>query len=375
MTGATIMTLFGTRPEVIKLAPVAAALERQAGLRAVNVASSQHRDMIRPFADAFGLRIDCDLEVMRPGQTPSEVCARVLSALDPVLEAEAPDWLLVQGDTSTALAGALAAFHRGIPVGHVEAGLRTGNSQSPFPEEMNRRLITRLASLHFAATAHNVENLRAEGAADEDVVLTGNPVVDALQSILADGMPSPALEARLARLEGQRVIALTTHRRENFGEVMGGHLAALRRFVDKHREVALVFPVHPNPAVRKATSQVLEGAERIHCIDPLDYADFIHLLSRAWLIVSDSGGVQEEAPTLGKPLLVLRENTERPEAVECGVARLVGTSAQRLEDLLEEAWRDEAWFEHVARAENPFGTGDAGERIARAVAERLRGRP
>ncbi len=365
-----VLTLFGTRPEIIKLAPVVAALERRGDLATCNVASSQHRDLIRPFARTFGLRIDHDLGVMRPGQTPNQVVSRVLSSLEPVLRAESPALVLVQGDTSTALAGALAAFHRGIPVGHVEAGLRTGDPLSPFPEEMNRRLITRIASLHFAATRRNVEVLRNEGAPEEGILLTGNPVVDALHRILREPPPRDVLPL-LEELAGSRIIALTTHRRENFGDVMGGHLAALRRFVAKHEDVSLVFPVHPNPAVREVTQRTLAGAERVKLIDPLGYHEFIQLLAASWLIVSDSGGVQEEAPTLRKPLLVLRESTERPEAVECGVARMVGTDSQRLEDLLEEAERGSPWMSQVASVRNPFGQGDAGARIADAVARFL----
>jgi UDP-N-acetylglucosamine 2-epimerase (non-hydrolysing) len=367
----TVLTLFGTRPEVIKLAPVVAALERRPEVRTCNVASSQHADLIRPFAAAFDLHIHHDLGVMRPGQTPSEVCARVLAALDPLLEAERPDLVLVQGDTTTALAGALAAFHRGIPLGHVEAGLRTGNVASPFPEEMNRRLITRLSTLHFAATARNVETLLDEGVPAASVVLTGNPVVDALHAIRSRGSRSEELDELLESIGGLKPIVLTTHRRESFGEVMGGHLAALRRFVSKHEDVGLVFPVHPNPAVREAADRVLGGAERVWLVAPLGYADFIGLLSAAWLIVSDSGGVQEEAPTLHKPLIVLRENTERPESVDCGVARLVGTGSPALEALLDEAHDRPDWFERVARAENPFGKGDAGESIAAAAVAHL----
>jgi len=363
----TVLVLFGTRPEVIKLAPVARAIEGRAGIRALNVASSQHRDLIRPFARLLGLRIDRDLEVMQAGQTPSQVAARVLERLDPLLEAARPDALLVQGDTTTALAGALAAFHRQIPVGHVEAGLRTGDVSSPFPEEMNRRLITRIAHRHFAATEENVAALRAEGVETERIVHTGNPVVDSLNEIRARARPSAALAALLAGLADRRLIALTTHRRESFGDVMDGHLRVLADFVARHPEAALVFPVHPNPAVRDVTSRVLAGRENIHLIDPLDYADFIHLLSHAHLIVSDSGGVQEEAPSLGKPLLVLRENTERPEAVACGAARLVGRCPKRLDAVLEQAWGDSSWHEHVRKLENPFGRGDAGERIADAV--------
>ena len=369
----TILTLFGTRPEVIKLAPVIRALEaRPECWRTLNVSSSQHTDLLYPFAKGLAVRIDRDLAVMRPGQAPNEVLARVLAGLDPLLADEQPDLLLVQGDTTTALAGALAAFHRGIPVGHVEAGLRTGDDTSPFPEEMNRRLITRMARYHFAATQANVETLRAEGVPDDRIVLTGNPVVDSLHEILAGHKPSARLKEALAPLEGLRLIALTTHRRESFGGVMEGHLRVLRRFIERHEGLALVFPVHPNPAVLAAAEAALSGAPRVLRLDPLEYPDFIHLLSRAWLIVSDSGGVQEEAPTLGKPLLVLRENTERPEVLQCGVGRLVGNAPARLEALLEEALVDTDWFERVRTTPNPFGAGDSGARIASAIARLLK---
>lgn len=367
----TILTLFGTRPEVIKLAPVVHALEtRPKHWRTINVSSSQHTDLLYPFARRLAVRIDRDLAVMTPGQTPNEILARVLSGLDPLLAAERPDLVLVQGDTTTALAGAFAAFHRGIPVGHVEAGLRSGNATSPFPEEMNRRLVTRLARYHFAATRTNAETLMAEGVPEHWIVMTGNPVVDSLHAILKDHEPSARLNEELAPLKGLRLIALTTHRRESFGSTMEGFLAALRRFVERHDDLALVFPMHPNPAVRAAAEAALSGAPRVLRLDPLEYPDFIQLLSRAWLIVSDSGGIQEEAPTLGKPLLVLRENTERPEVLDCGVGRLVGNSPARLEALLEEALVDAAWFERARTAPNPFGAGDSGLRIASAI-ERL----
>ena len=337
----------------------------------LNVSSSQHTDLLYPFAERLAVRIDRDLAVMKPGQTPSEVLARVLTGLDPLFDTEPPDLLLIQGDTTTALAGALAAFHRGIPVGHVEAGLRSGDALSPFPEEMNRRLITRLARYHFAATRANVEALRAEGVPKDWIVMTGNPVVDSLNEIRKNHEPSARLVETLATLEGLRLIALTTHRRESFGGVMESHLRVLRRFVERHEDLALVFPVHPNPAVRAAAEAALFGAPRVLRLDPLEYPDFIHLLSRAWLIVSDSGGVQEEAPTLGKPLLVLRENTERPEVLHCGVGRLVGNSPARLESLLEEALTDAAWFERARTAPNPFGAGDSGARIVSAIEKLL----
>jgi UDP-N-acetylglucosamine 2-epimerase (non-hydrolysing) len=367
-----IVTLFGTRPEVIKLAPVIQALERHpAGFETVNVASGQHTDLLYPFAEAFGVHLHHDLKVMEPGQNPSGVCARVLTALDPLLLEVKPDLVLVQGDTTTAMAGAMAAFHRKVPVGHVEAGLRSGNLLSPFPEEMNRTLVTRLATFHFAATPQNRQTLLREGVADDRIWVTGNPVVDALHQILAAGRASAALRDVVGRTNGYRRLVLTTHRRESFGEVMTENLRVLRRFVEEHADVALVFPVHPNPVVRATTEATLVGHPRIHLTEPLGYEDFVHLLSHAWLVASDSGGVQEEAPTLGKPLLILRENTERPESVHCGVARLVGGDPRRLRTMLEEAYAGASWVEKAASVENPFGRGDAGPRIAEIIAREL----
>jgi UDP-N-acetylglucosamine 2-epimerase (non-hydrolysing) len=368
------MCLFGTRPEAIKLAPVLRALAaRSDRIATVHVASSQHVDLLRPFTRDLGIRVDHDLGVMEQGQTPAGVAARVLASLEPLIEAERPDLLLVQGDTTTAMAGALAAFFRGVPVGHVEAGLRTGDPASPFPEEMNRRVIGRVAALHFAATARNAEALRAEGVAPERIAVTGNPVVDALHATRAASPPSRGLERRLGASQGGRLVVLTTHRRESFGALMEANLRVLRGFVERHPDAWLAFPVHPNPRVREPTRAVLEGAPRVLLLEPLAYADFLYLLSRAWLVVSDSGGVQEEAPSLGKALLVLRENTERPEAIESGVARLVGGSPERLEALLEELARDDSWIRRVREIENPFGKGDAGERIAAAVERFLAG--
>ncbi len=371
----TILTLFGTRPEIIKLAPVIWAIERHSNKwRSVTVSSSQHTGLLRPFIREFGINIDHDLGVMTPGQTPNAVLARVVEAIEPLLFAERPDLLLVQGDTTTAIAGALAAFYARIPVVHIEAGLRTGDRYSPFPEEMNRRLITQLADLHCAATDKNVGILLAEGVQKKSIELTGNPVVDTLQHILAHASISSPLSKLLDSLSNKRLIVLTTHRRENFGQVMSSHLRALRRFVERHEEVELIFSVHPNPSVRAVVDAEFTGVGRIHCIEPLEYADFIHLLSKAWLIVSDSGGIQEEAPSLRKPLLILRDTTERPEVLECGVGKLVGHSGEHLEKLLEESMTDQTWFDVVNSVENPFGKGDAGERIASAIEKFLKTR-
>ncbi|HEY0546776.1 MAG TPA: UDP-N-acetylglucosamine 2-epimerase (non-hydrolyzing) [Pyrinomonadaceae bacterium] len=367
------LTLFGTRPEAIKLAPVIRGLEaHHDAFQTINVASGQHTDLLYPFVKLLGIRIDRDLHVMSPDQTPNQVCARVLEAMDVILEDEQPDLILVQGDTTTALAGALAGFHRKIAVGHVEAGLRSGNPRSPYPEEMNRRMITRLATYHFAATARNRLTLLAEGIEQKNIFVTGNPVVDSLKEIIKGAAPKhPALENLIEATRGLKRVVLTTHRRESFGELMTENLLTLRRFVETREDVALIFPVHPNPAVVTAARTALSSHPRIHLIEPLGYEDFIGLLSAAWLIVSDSGGVQEEAPTLGKPLLVLRENTERPEALESGVARLVGGSPLALASMLEEAYADESWAAEVLRVENPFGKGDSGERIAEIIAELL----
>jgi UDP-N-acetylglucosamine 2-epimerase (non-hydrolysing) len=368
----TVLTLFGTRPEVIKLAPVIKQLEIAGGrYRTVNVASGQHTSLLHPFVRLFGIRVDHDLQVMQPGQNPSGVCSRVLAALEPILAAERPDLLLVQGDTTTTLAGALAGFHRGIPVAHVEAGLRSGDRNSPFPEEMNRRLVTQLATLHFAATTRNRDILLREGIAPDSVHLTGNPVVDALETILSRAASDPTIDRALSATEGYRRVVLTTHRRESFGHYMTTSLQLLRRFIDAHEDVALLFPVHPNPVVVETTKRVLGEHPRIHLLEPLSYEAFIVLLSRAWLIVSDSGGVQEEAPTLGKPLIILRENTERPEAVESGIARLLGDRPEDLTNLLEEAIRPHSWAERIGKIANPFGSGDASARIAQIVGDHL----
>lgn len=369
-----VLTLFGTRPEVVKLAPVVRALETHpGGFRTVNVSSGQHADLVHPFAETLGLRVDEDLAVAREDQTPAAVLERVLAGLDPWIARERPEFVLVQGDTTTALAGALAGFYRHVPVGHVEAGLRSGNLKSPFPEEMNRRLITRIADLHFAATERNAETLRREGVPPERIARTGNPVVDSVQWALEGGRPTEALAALLQRAGSRRILVLTTHRRESFGSLMMQRLRALRGFVESHADVVLVFPVHPNPHVREQARSELADCDRIELVDPLGYFDFVHLLARAWLVVSDSGGVQEEAPTLGKPVIVIRENTERPEVLEAGVAKLAA-SVPALAALLEEAHSDPGWSRSVLAARNPFGEGNSGRQIADTLHRFLRSR-
>lgn len=303
-----IVTVFGTRPEMIKLAPVI----RQFDLyprrwQTVNISTGQHTELLAPFVKLFDIRIDHDLCVMRAGQPLSQLFARILNEIDPILEKEQPDLVLVQGDTTTAVATAVAAFHRKIPIGHVEAGLRTDDPLAPFPEETNRRLITRLANYHFAATKRNRQALLREGVSKGSIFLTGNPVVDALQQMGNAVHRSEPMQQLLAETSSYRRIALTTHRRESFGGILEGNLRVLRAFIDRHADTLLIFPVHPNPMVRETAQSLLGEHPRIRLIEPLGYPDFIGLLSESWLIVSDSGGVQEEAPSLGKPLLVLRK--------------------------------------------------------------------
>jgi UDP-N-acetylglucosamine 2-epimerase (non-hydrolysing) len=365
---ATVATLFGTRPEIIKVAPVVAELERRPRqFRTITICSGQQADLIEPLVEFFNLRIDHDLRVMRPGQPLNLLFARVLETLDPLLEKLRPQVLLVQGDTTTAAAGALAAFQRRIPVGHIEAGLRTGDPYSPFPEEMNRRLITKLAKWHFTGTANHTRTLLAEGVAPESIFQTGNPVVDALQLLGNGESRSERLNAVLKRTEGLKRIAVTTHRRENFAGKLEDNLRVLRRFVERHADTAIVFPMHPNPIVRENAYNVLTGHDRIVLTEPFDYPEFIALLKESWLIASDSGGVQEEAPSLGKPLLVMRESTERPEALETGFVKLAGTP-HLLAAMLNEAY--ESGTEAVP-TDNPFGDGRASQRMADVLADQF----
>lgn len=363
-----VMVIFGTRPECIKMAPVVHALRAHDALEPVVVNSSQHKDLLQPFLGTFDLSVDRDLDIMKASQTPSTVLAAALERLDAVLGEYQPDMVLVQGDTTTALAGALAAFHCRIPVGHVEAGLRTGNMLSPFPEEMNRKVIGTLASLHFAATQDNVDNLAAESVDDDRVVLCGNTVVDSVHYILDRHEPSPAIRRIVDGAAGRRLVLMTTHRRESFGTVMAENLEAIGRFLAANDDVEIVFPVHPNPNVREAVATHLHGGDRLHIIDPLGYGDFITLMRHSAFLVSDSGGVQEEAACLGKKLIVLRENTERPEVVRAGIAKLIGHDTALLESLLSTIHEDAAWDAATEANRDLYGDGTAGIRIADAVA-------
>lgn len=365
-----VLVLFGTRPEAIKLAPVIHEL-RKRFFQTIVVSSSQHKQLLKPFLESLEVEVDFDLSVMRKNQAPNEVCSRVMAKLDRILDSEQPDLILVQGDTTTTLAGALAGFNRRIPVGHVEAGLRSGNPMSPFPEEMNRRLVSQIASFHFAATEKNRRNLLAENVPSERIFVTGNPVVDSLKYMLKNLKVTPEITQLIKKTEGTKRLLLTTHRRESFGSAMTANMKVIRDFVDKRKNVSLIFPVHPNPNVKTIARDILGGHERIHLLGPLDYSDFLAIMKSAWLIVSDSGGVQEEAPSLGKPLLVLRENTERPEGIRSGVSKLIGNSPGSLKQFLEENYSVETWIKSVTEVANPFGDGRSAPRIVKIIEEKL----
>lgn len=359
-----VLTILGTRPEAIKLCPVIRRLAGQPSLFTVRTcATAQHRDLLAPALHLFGVQPDYDLNIMKPGQSLSSLTARLMERLDPVLAAEMPDIALVQGDTTTALCGALAAFYRKVQVGHVEAGLRTRDFGQPFPEEMNRVLAARLATLHFAATPQAAQNLRLEGVPDKSIHVTGNPVIDAvtytagqLQAGIAHAGPWPFLDER------RKLILVTAHRRENFGGGVRRICQALRLLAGLP-DVQIVFPVHPNPNVAAPVSRLLSNVANIHLIPPQDYVPFVDLMRRSSLLLTDSGGVQEEAPSLGKPVLVFREKTERPEAVEAGASTLVGTDPNRIAAEVTRLLDEDAPHEIT----NPYGDGHASHRIAAAI--------
>lgn len=367
------MVVLGTRPEAIKMAPLVARLAAEPDHFTLRVVvTAQHREMVDQALQVFGLVPDRDLNLMQPGQTLPDLTCRVLDAMTAVLQEERPDLVLVQGDTTTVLATALAAFYEQVPVGHVEAGLRTRNRYDPFPEEMNRRLTAPLASLHFAATSVARENLLREGIPAETIYVTGNPVIDALQSIaaqppppLAEMVPPTALD------ESQRLLLVTAHRRENWGEPLRHICQALRRLTETYPEVQVVYALHRNPRIREVAYEVLQGCARVHLIEPPDYAAFVHLMKRAYLILTDSGGLQEEAPALGVPVLVLRRTTERPEGIAAGTARLVGTDPEAIVAAARELLDQPAVYAAMARAVNPYGDGHAAERIVAAIAHFL----
>lgn len=363
-----VMTVFGTRPEAIKMCPLVLEMKKYPDLIEPLVAvTAQHREMLDQVLELFQIKPDYDLNIMTSGQTLYDVTTRALMGLKEVMEEAKPDIVLVHGDTTTTFAGALAAFYAQIPVGHVEAGLRTGNKYSPYPEEMNRKLTGAIADMHFAPTAISKQNLLKENVNPDNILVTGNTVIDALQATVQKNYVFEDAEFNKVFESGHRLILMTTHRRENLGEPMRHVYKALKSVLETHEDVEAIFPVHKNPKVREIVQQELGGLDRVHLIEPMDYEPFANLMAKVDIVLTDSGGIQEEAPALGKPVLVLRDTTERPEAVSAGTVLLVGTA---YEDVLRETNRlldDAAHYKKMAEAANPYGDGQACARIVNAV--------
>jgi UDP-N-acetylglucosamine 2-epimerase (non-hydrolysing) len=363
-----VLSVFGTRPEAIKMAPVVQALARHPGIESRVCVTAQHRQMLDQVLELFAITPDHDLNIMQERQTLSGVTASALLGVERVIQEEQPDWVLVQGDTTTVLAASLAAYYQRVKIGHVEAGLRTGNKFHPFPEEINRKLSDAMADLHFAPTETASRNLQAEGVSPRSIVVTGNTVVDALLSVVAQVRSSADRLWQTPDLAGKRIIAVTAHRRENFGEplqhICDALLEIARRYGDS---VHIVYPVHRNPNVQDVVYTRLGKVANITLTNPLDYRSMVALLDRSYLVLTDSGGLQEEAPSLGKPVLVLRETTERPEAVDAGTVRVVGTDTQRIVSETSALLDDPASYQSMARAINPYGDGKASDRIVEAI--------
>ncbi len=360
-----VLSVFGTRPEAVKMAPVVQQLARTPGVESLVCVTAQHREMLDQVLQLFHIQPDFDLNLMRPGQTLAQLSAAVFTHLDPVLAQVRPDWVLVQGDTTTVITTALAAYYRRIRVGHVEAGLRTFDKWQPFPEEVNRRVAGVVADLHFAPTPRARDNLLREGVPPELIHVTGNPVIDALHWAAAQPVP-PQVAEILARLEGRKLLLVTAHRRENFGQPLENICRALLQLAGRG-DVEIVYPVHLNPNVQEPVYRLLGDTPHITLLPPLDYLPLVHLMKAAYLVLTDSGGIQEEAPAFGKPVLVLREVTERPEGVEAGTLRLVGTETASIAAAAARLLEDESAYAEMAQAVNPFGDGHAAERIVAAL--------
>lgn len=361
-----VLSVFGTRPEAIKMAPLVKRLAQSPYLESLCCVTGQHREMLDSVMQTFGLKADYDLSIMQKNQTLSDITSRTIQGMDKVLDEAKPDLVLVHGDTSTTFAGALSAFYHKIPVGHVEAGLRTWDKYSPFPEEMNRTLTGDIAALHFAPTAANADNLRAEGIKG-DIFITGNTVIDAMKTTVRKDFCFSSEKLNLMNFEGKRVVTVTCHRRENYGQPMKDIMNAILELSEAYDDVEFIYPVHYSPAVRECVFGILSGTPHVHLIDPIDVGEMHNLMSRSYLIMTDSGGLQEEAPALGKPVLVLRRETERPEAVRAGTVRLAGVEKGNILRLAKDLLDHPDSYEKMAHAVNPYGDGNACERITQAI--------
>ena len=362
-----VMLVFGTRPEAIKMCPLVNELKKREGLQTVVCVTGQHRQMLDMVLEAFDVTPDYDLSIMKDKQTLFDVTTNILNRIKEVLEKEKPDVVLVHGDTSTTFVTALACFYLQIPVGHVEAGLRTYNIYSPYPEEFNRQAVSIISKFNFAPTELSKQNLLKEGKNPDSIYVTGNTAIDALKTTVRENYTHPELEWA----NGSCLIMITAHRRENLGEPMRHMFKAIRRVMDEHSDVKAIYPIHMNPVVREIANEYLGDDDRIHIIEPLDVLDFHNFLSRSYLILTDSGGIQEEAPSLGKPVLVMRDTTERPEGIAAGTLKLVGTEEETIYKEFSRLLSDKDEYEAMSKASNPYGDGHACERIADILGERL----
>ena len=365
------MTVFGTRPEGIKMAPIVKELEKRDNIESVICITAQHREMLDQVLNLFNIEADYDLNIFKPGQSLTEITTRALEGLEEVIKKEEPDLLLVQGDTTTVFAGALAAFYQKVKIGHVEAGLRSGNLYSPYPEEANRKLTGIMTNFHFAPTEESRNNLLREGYPSEKIFITGNTVIDALQYAIKEDYSFDLPLLNELDYENKRIILLTSHRRENIGKPMENIFSAVNKIVNEYEDVELVFPIHLNPKVREIAYDKFKDNPKVHIIEPLDYEPFTNLMAKSHLIVTDSGGLQEEAPSLGKPVLVIREETERPEGIEAGTARLVGTNYDKVYNEIDLLLSNNKEYKKMANAVNPYGDGKAAERIVNIINENL----
>ncbi|AYB40732.1 non-hydrolyzing UDP-N-acetylglucosamine 2-epimerase [Brevibacillus laterosporus] len=359
-----VMTVFGTRPEAIKMAPLVHELKKHnEQIESIVCVTAQHRQMLDQVLEIFQITPDMDLNIMKDRQTLIDITTRALESLDKAIKEAQPDIVLVHGDTSTTFVASLASFYNQVAIGHVEAGLRTWDKYSPFPEEMNRQLTGVMADLHFAPTEGSADNLRRENKQEQSIYVTGNTAIDALQTTVKSDYQHPVLD----KVVGKKMVLMTAHRRENLGDPMRRIFRAVRKLVDEHEEIAVVYPVHLNPAVQEVAQEFLGNHDRIHLMDPLDAFDFHNFARHAHLILTDSGGVQEEAPSLGVPVLVLRDTTERPEGIVAGTLKLAGTDEQQVYDMANELLTNPVAYEQMAQAANPYGDGKASERIVKAI--------
>lgn len=364
-----VVSIFGTRPEAIKMAPLVKELEKRKEIESIVVVTAQHRQMLDSVLETFNIKPDYDLNIMKQGQTLGDITTRALTGLEEVIKKEKPDIVLVHGDTTTTFAGALAAFYNGTSIGHVEAGLRTYDKYSPYPEEMNRQMVDCMTDMYFAPTLMSKENLLKEGKDESKIYVTGNTAIDAMATTVDENYTNPELEWIKPN---EKMILLTAHRRENLGKPMRNIFKAVKKITDEFNDVKVVYPIHLNPKVREIANEVFKGDDKVHLIEPLEVFDFHNFQNKSYIILTDSGGIQEEAPSLGKPVLVLRDTTERPEGIKAGTLKLVGTDEETIYNETKKLLTDKKEYEKMSKASNPYGDGHASEKIVDAILEKFK---